>query len=166
MPKGSDTWDVQSNCHVYFPANGDAKINCTRLSGRVCAGGGRTFLLCMWFHPHPRAHRASQCLKGLRAVPLCVSMGWTCHHHGHLHPPLHAACLPASCLHVPSAHSRAALAPPASKEAAGGFVLSYQSRTGPSVGSSAEPHPAGGLCSLLAAERLVPNQQLPLLHNK
>lgn len=57
--------------------------------------------------------------------------------HGHLHP-----LLPASCLPVPFAHPRAALAPPANKGAAAGLVLSCQSRTGPSVGSRAELHPA------------------------
>lgn len=70
----------------------------------------------------------------------CVS-AWAGHvttlSHGHLHPPL-----PASCPHVPSAHPRAALAPPANKEAAAGLALSCQSRTGPSLGIRAEPRPA------------------------
>lgn len=34
---------------------------------------------CMWFHPYPGTHRASPCLRGLRVVPLCVSVGWACH---------------------------------------------------------------------------------------
>lgn len=143
--------DVQINCHVYFPANGGAKINCTWLSGCVCVG--RTFLP---LHVIPsRAHRASQCLKGLRAVPLCVSVGWTC--QSTAHPPLHAVCLPASRLHVPSAHSRAALAPPANKGAAGGFVLSCQSRAGPTEGPAQRALLPPGCWTQLT------NQQLPLL---
>lgn len=97
VPKGSDTMDVQINCHVYFPANGEAKINCTWLSGCVCVG--RTFLP---LHVIPsRAHRASQCLKGLRVVPLCVSVGWIC--HSTAHPPLHAVspCITSPCAFCP-----------------------------------------------------------------
>lgn len=40
MPKGSDTSDVQSNGHIYCPANGEAKINCVGLSGYVWVGKG------------------------------------------------------------------------------------------------------------------------------
>lgn len=45
------------------------------------AGEGEPGPSCssMWFYPYPRAHRASLCLEGLRVVPLCVSVGWTCH---------------------------------------------------------------------------------------
>lgn len=65
MLKGSDASDVQSNCHVYFPANGEAKINCTGFSGYAWVGKGgaaRTFL---------PLHVVSLCLKGLSVVPVC-----------------------------------------------------------------------------------------------
>lgn len=104
-PKGSDTLDVQSNCHVYFPANGEAKINCTGLSGCVCVGEGRgrTFLWFMWFHPYPRAHRASPCPKGLSVVLLCVSVGWTCHRAQPRPCPSSPPCSVSPCITSPCA---------------------------------------------------------------
>lgn len=74
MPKGSDTWDVQSNCHVYFPANGEAKINCTRLSGCVCGGRGRTFLpwhVIPSMHQSPQSFPMSQRAQGCPPVCHC-----------------------------------------------------------------------------------------------
>lgn len=102
MPKGSDTLDAQSNYHIYFPANGEAKINYTWLNGSVCvwAGAGPSWP-CMWFHPYPRAHRATQCLRGLRVFPLCVSMGWTCHHAQPRPSPSSPPCIMSPCAFRP-----------------------------------------------------------------
>lgn len=65
MLKGSDASDVQSNCHIYFPANGETKINCTGFSGYAWVGkggAGRTFL---------PLHVVLLCLEGLSVVPVC-----------------------------------------------------------------------------------------------
>lgn len=140
MPKGSDTLDVQSNCHIYFPAKRETRINCTWLSCCCVYGQGQDLpaLKCDSIHT-PELTELPNVSEGSGLSP-CVST-WAGHvttlNHSHLHPPLHP-----SCLHVLSTPSRAALAPADNKGAAAGLVLSCQSRSGHSVWSSAEPHPA------------------------
>lgn len=81
----------------------------------------------------------------------CVS-AWAGHvtvpSHGHLHPPLHAVCLPASRLHVPSAHSRAALAPPANEGLLVGLLPAARAGLDPVLGALQSHILHGGLCSL------------------
>lgn len=84
---------------------GRPKENCTGLSGCVCVdeGRGRTFLWFMWFHPYPRAHRASPCPKGLSVVPMCVSVGWTCHRAQPRPSPSSPPCILSPCITSPCA---------------------------------------------------------------
>lgn len=59
----------------------------------------RPSCLCsLWFHPYPGTHRASLCLKGLRVVPLYVSMSWACHNTQPRPPSSSSLCTPISSL--------------------------------------------------------------------
>lgn len=133
----------------------------------VRAGAGPSCDSCDSIHT-PEPTELPHVPKG-SVLSSCVS-AWAGHvtvpSHGHLHPPLHAVCLPASRLHVPSAHSRAALAPPANEGLLVGLLPAARAGLDPVLGALQSHILHGGLCSLPAAEHVVTNQQLPLLHNK